>query len=179
MMKQFLNSFSCVNDEDIEEIESFVEDNFEKLSKSRTYLVCDEEDLKHNTLDKVIIYGYISIALKTLTIPEETSNRMRKELDGFNAKIHGEPIRDIPCYLIGQLSRNSNIPKDILNGAKLLEYAYSVIVQSVDAGGGRYIMIECHDNQKLIHFYQQNLFKEIARIPDKNIPMVQMIRKIQ
>lgn len=179
IVKQFLASFSCANDRDIE---SFLHNRaieFEKLSKSRTYLICNEEDLKHNTLDKVTIYGYISIALKILSIPEEASNRMRKKLDGFSAKIQGKPIHDIPCYLIGQLSRNSNVPKDALSGAKLLDYAYSVISQSVDAVGGRYIMIECHDKEKLIHFYQQNSFKEIAWIPDENIAMVQMIRKIR
>lgn len=49
---------------------------------------------------------------------------------------------------------------------------------SVEAVGGRYMMIECRDTEKLIRFYQNNSFKEISRIPDKDQPMVQMIRKI-
>jgi hypothetical protein len=40
-------------------------------------------------------------------------------------------------------------------------------------------MIECRDNDKLIRFYKENHFNEIARIPDQDQPMVQMIRKIQ
>lgn len=178
-MKRFLSSFSCAEDEDIELFLHNRAVEFEKLSKSRTYLVCDEEELKNNSLNHVTIYGYISVALKILTIPDETSNRMRKELDGFSAKIHGKPVHDIPCYLIGQLSRNSKVPKSSLKGADLIGYACDVIAQSVEAVGGRYIMIECRDKEKLIRFYQQNLFKEIARIPDENVPMVQMIRKIQ
>lgn len=178
LLEQFLSSFSCTDDEDIE---SFLHNRaieFEKLSKSRTYLVCDEEQLLNNSLDYVTIYGYISVALKILTIPEEISNRMRKELDGFSAKIHGVLVHDIPCYLIGQLSRNSNVGKDTINGGELLRYAFDVIAQSVEAVGGRYMMIECHDNEKLLRFYRKNFFKEFARIPDGDIPMVQMIRKI-
>ena len=45
--------------------------------------------------------------------------------------------------------------------------------------GGRYVMIECHDDEKLIQFYKDNGFFEMARIPDDERPMVQMIRKIQ
>lgn len=164
------------------DIESFLHNRaveFENLSKARTYLVCEEEQLESNSLEHVTIYGYISLALKILTIPDVISNRMRKELDGFSAKIHGEPVHDIPCYLIGQLSRNSAVPKELLSGSELISYACDVIAGAVDAVGGRYMMIECRDKQKLIHFYQQNLFKEIARIPDENMPMVQMIRKIQ
>ena len=40
------------------------------------------------------------------------------------------------------------------------------------------MMIECRDNEKLIGFYSNNDFEEIARIPDEKQPMVQMIRKI-
>ncbi len=44
--------------------------------------------------------------------------------------------------------------------------------------GGRYMMIECRDEEKLIQFYKDNYFSEVARIPDENQPMVQMIWKI-
>lgn len=82
-MECFLSSFTCTEDEDIE---SFLHNRaveFEKLSKSRTYLVCEEEQLESNSLDRVTIYGYISLALKILTIPDAISNRIRKELDGI------------------------------------------------------------------------------------------------
>ncbi len=104
---------------------------------------------------------------------------MRKELDGFSAKIHRETISDFPCYLIGQLSKNSNVPKDSISGEMLINFACDIIAASVEAVGGRYMIIECRDTEKLIRFYQNNSFKEISRIPDKDQPMVQMIRKIQ
>lgn len=40
------------------------------------------------------------------------------------------------------------------------------------------MMIECHDRKELIQFYSDNHFSEISRIPDQELPMVQMIRKI-
>ena len=83
LLHHFLSSFSCTKDKDIEYFLHNRAIEFENLSKSRTYLVCSEEQLINNAFDNVTIFGYISIALKVLTIPEETSNRTRKELDGF------------------------------------------------------------------------------------------------
>lgn len=179
-LKILLSSFSCEKDEDIEMFLKERAVEFEKLSKSRTYLICNQEQLENETNKNkpIIIYGYISLALKILTVPEITSNRVRKELDGFSAKIHGEQIHNFPCYLIGQLSKNSDITDQSLSGSELIDFACDIIAASVDAVGGRFMMIECRDNEKLIYFYEKNLFKEIARIPDNGQSMVQMIRKI-
>lgn len=96
-LSELLSSFSCEKDEDIEYFLHKRAIEFEKLSKARTYLVFDQEQLENK--DKhLIVYGYISIALKILSVPQDISNRMRKELDGFSAKIHGELIGDFPCY---------------------------------------------------------------------------------
>ena len=116
--------------------------------------------------------------MKILSVPEEWSNRKRKELDGLSAKIHGEPIKDFSCYLIGQLSRNSKVPHDSISGSDLLQVAYDVIAAAVDAVGGRYMMIECREEKKLVDFYLSNGFEEIQRSSDGNHIMVQMIRKI-
>lgn len=178
LLQKFLYCFVCKKDQDIETFLHERAMNFESLSKARTYVVCDEMELQEKSLENVMIYGYVSLALKTLYIPETVSNRMRKELDGFSAKIHGEQIGDIPCYLIGQLGRNSQISKDSLSGEALLQYAYDVIASSVEAVGGRYIMIECKDDEKLIMFYKNHGFSEIARTLDKEYSMVQMIKKI-
>ena len=110
MLVGILSSFVCEKDEDIQQFLHSKAVEFEKLSKSRTYLICDQEQLENteDNSESLKIYGYISLALKVLSIPNEISNRMRKELDGFSSKIHGERISDFPCYLIGQLSRASN-----------------------------------------------------------------------
>ena len=176
-LTELLSSFSCDKDEDIEYFLHNRAIEFEKLSKARTYLVFDQEQLE-NKEKNLTIYAYISIALKILSVPKDMSNRMRKELDGFSAKIHGEQISDFPCYLIGQLSKNSNAKSEEISGKQLIDFASDIIAASVEAVGGRYMMIECRDEKKLIEFYKNNYFSEVARIPDFNQPMVQMIRKI-
>ena len=60
----------------------------------------------------------------------------------------------------------------------MLQTAYDVIAEAVDAVGGRYMMIECRKEKKLTDFYSANGFEEIAYIADEGHPMVQMIRKI-
>lgn len=176
-LDKLLSSFSCSYDSDIEHFLHHTALQFELLSKARTYLIFDKHDLligkKHPT-----IYGYITLALKILSIPDSISNRMRKELDGLNAKIHGQRINDFPCYLIGQLSKNTEITNNPISGNDLLQIAFDIISSASDAVGGRYMMIECRNEHKLLEFYKNNSFFEIARIPDDNIPMVQMIRKI-
>ncbi len=181
LLSQILSSFCCEQDEDIDNFLHNRAVEFEKLSKARTYLICDEDQMLSDDfyLDQLIIYGYIAIAQKVLSVPEDWSIRKRKEIDGLNGKIHGEPIRDFSCYLIGQLSRNSNVPKDSISGKQLLQYAYDVIATAVDAVGGRYMMIECQDEEKLIEFYTNNEFQEVNLSKDGSRPMVQMIRKIK
>ena len=176
-----LNKFSCEIDEDIE---SFLREraiSFEVLSKARTYLVMDGEQLENPDvkLNDLRILGYFALALKVLSIPDEYSNRKRKELDGLSAKLHGEVIKDIPCYLIGQLARNDGVSSDDLPGKHLLDMAFSVIQTSVEAVGGRIVMVECRDREKLVSFYQNNDFIVIAEQSDNGQPMKQLIRKIQ
>ena len=170
LLTQVLSSFSCKQDEDIERFLHGKAVEFEKLSKARTYLICDENQLLSDDfyLDK----------LKILSVPDNTSNRKRKEIDGLSAKIHGEQIKDFPCYLIGQLSKNSNIYLNELSGKQLLEFASSVISTAAEAVGGRYMMIECRDKKKLVEFYINNGFSEIQKVSDGNYLMIQMIRKI-
>lgn len=174
----FLSSFLCTKDEDVQHFLHVRAIEFEKLSKSRTYLVLDQDELKTAGITDITIYGYIAIALKVLAVSTFTSNRVRKELDGLSGKIHGSPIDTFPCYLIGQLGRNSNIPHEVLSGKELLEFSNSIIADAVDAVGGRYMMIECKPSEKLISFYQSNGYHEISRIEDGGTLMVQMIRKI-
>ncbi len=178
-LKPLLSSFSCSQDKDIEYFLHNRAVEFEQLSKSRTYLIFNQEEMETKNITELTVYGYISIAIKILTVPAAVSNRVRKELDGFSAKIHGEQISDFPCYLIGQLSRNSNVSQNSLSGKGLIDFAKDVIATAVEVVGGRYIMIECRDSKKLVEFYKNNDFEEIARIPDNGQPMVQMIRKIR
>ena len=169
-----LSSFCCDKDADIEMFLRTRAVEFEKIAKSRTYLVLDADQLAQPTEDRFQIYGYVTLAVKTLYIPARYSNRMRKEIDGFSAKRRGDPISDAPCYLIGQLSKNTAIPGNPLTGAALLQFAGGVLAAAVQAVGGRYVMIECRPHEKLLAFYGAHGFTEFDRADG----MVQMIRKI-
>lgn len=148
---------------------------FEILSKSRTYLVCDQDILRVER--RIHILGFFTVALKVLDLPKQLSNRKRLELDGFSAKIRGEVIKAVPCYLIGQLAKNS-AAENVVSGAMLMEKAISVIKSVAEDVGGRYVLIECRDDPHLRKFYTDNGFEEFDTIPDDDVPMVQMLRPI-
>ena len=180
LLPEILSAFSCIQDPDIETFLHERAVKFESLSKARTYLICDEDQItqKNFCLDQLTIYGYIALAPKILSVPSETSTNKRKKLDGLSAKIHGAPIDDFPCYLIGQLAKNSQIQNNSLSGKELLQFSYDIITTAADAVGGRYMMIECHDHPKLLKFYTDNCFEEISRMSDGESLLVQMIRPI-
>ena len=171
----WLSSFSCEKDSDIADYLQNRAIKFETLGKSRTYLICDQ-DVFFNEQD-LYIYGFFTVALKVLDLPEKLSNRKRLELDGFSSTMHGEVIKSVPCYLIGQLAKNSSA-ENAVKGAELLGYAMQVIASAAKYVGGRYVLIECRDNPHLRKFYTDNNFAEFDEIPDDNVPMVQMIRPI-
>lgn len=173
--KEVLSSFTCSLDADIELFLHERAIEFEKISKARTYLICDEAKLREG---EIFIVGYFALSLKVLILPEEMPVRSRKEYDGFRGKIHGNPIREIPCYLIGQLARNSEADINSITGSELIETTLSVIQPSVDAVGGRWVLIECHNTKGLVDFYRANGFHTILQEPDGDMEMVQMIRKI-
>ena len=130
------------------------------------------------SIDEIRIHGFVSLSLNVLTVPETTSNRKRKNLDGYSAKRNGHVLGVFPCYLIGQLSKNSNLGDTDLTGKELLEWACTLIEKAATIVGGRYLMVECKSEEKLINFYKVNDFHEFAHIGDDDTEMVQMIRKL-
>ena len=74
-VRRLLSSFSCEQDDDIQ---YFLENRaieFEQLSKARTYLAFDGEQLqKQSGLDSLIIYGYISLAFTLVNVNEKVSH---------------------------------------------------------------------------------------------------------
>lgn len=129
------------------------------------------------TKGQICILGFFTVSLKVLNLPEHFSNRKRLELDGFSSKMHGEPIKAVPCYLIGQLAKNSAV-QNPASGALLLAKALSIIKAAVKRVGGRFVLIECRDDPHLRKFYTDNGFVEFDTLPDENLPMVQMVRPL-
>ena len=180
LLANILSSFSCERDRDIEKFLHERAVLFERLDKSRTYFIIDEEQYTNPSfkLKDLKIYGYFTLSLKIFVAPDEMSNRQRLALDGFSAKEHGKPIKNFPCYLLGQLARNSNVPKDSISGAYLLQTACEMTAEAVDVVGGRSLLVECQSSKNLVQFYLDNGFFEVAHIPDEDRPMTQLMRKI-
>ncbi len=174
--QEILSTFHCIQDPDIENFLHNRAIDFENIAKSRTYILCNAEQFHEGNIE---IYAYFALSLKVLILPEEMSVRSRKEYDGFSGKIHGQPVREIPCYLIGQLARNSNVGKEKIQGSEILDLAMSIIRPSFRTIGGRWVIIECRNDENLIEFYQRNAFKFVMSKPSEDISMVQMIRRVE
>jgi hypothetical protein len=88
--------------------------------------------------------------------------------------------REIPAFLIGQLGRNANIDKTKISGNKILDYAIDTILEARKLVGGRVIILECQDENKLIEFYEKNKFVVLQKQSNgsKKENLIQMIRAI-
>ena len=154
--QELISIFVCSKDSDVE---NFLKERaiaFEWMGKSRTFLIFNENEEEFKVL------AYFTLALQVLKIPESFSNRKIRNLDGFNAKIHGERITEFPAILIGQLAKN-DLYKDHLSGFKLMQYCMSTLLDGQMRLGGRIVMLECKDIPYLIYFYEQFGFIKLER----------------
>jgi hypothetical protein len=177
-VREALFSFSCKNDADIEDflikgitdVHSINAIQFEKTSKSRTYLLVDLDEL---SAGEFVLLAYFTIALQVLKISDlNLSKSQIKKLDGFSATKNKEQITDFPVFLIGQIGKNDTY-KSQIKGDAIIESAMSIISRAQDDVGGRIVLVECADNPNLIKFYQNNKFKVL-----NTSDMVQLIRMI-
>lgn len=80
---------------------------------------------------------------------------------------------ELPSYLIGQIGKNDKYSK-LICGDEIINYAMDVINQVYELVGGRFVLIECNDHNKLISFYQRNGFERLQK--DGEDGLVQMVR---
>ena len=168
VVSEVFSTFECKQDSDIELFLTEKAILFDKKGKSKTHLLLDEDELMSGNIK---VAAYFSIAIQSLRIPESTSMSQIRRLDGLYSKRGGEPISEVPSYLIGQLAKDDKY-KTAINGSLVLEYAISVILSAEHLVGGRVAYIECRDIPKLITFYEKNGFKLLRR--DPNDALLQM-----
>lgn len=125
---------------------------FEKLGKSRTFIIYNE--------DGIAILGYFTLGIQVLIIPENLSNRKIKDLDGFSTKIKGEKITHLPVILIGQLAKNDTYKKEV-NGYNLMQYCFNKILDGQSFLGGRIILLETKNIPYLVSFYEEFGFRKL------------------
>nr|WP_018154771.1 hypothetical protein [Methanothermococcus thermolithotrophicus] len=103
------------------------------------------------------ILGYFTLTSSILKIVEEVSKKTLKRLDGIS-----KDKTEFPIYLIGQLGKNDIFWNEI-SGSYLLESAISNIYDAHEVVGGRVVLIETLNNEKLIKFYEKNRFKQLQK----------------
>jgi ribosomal protein S18 acetylase RimI-like enzyme len=132
---------------------------FEKKLRARTYLLIDTPLLQ--------VAGYFSVAISILY-----ASKIDKET---LLKIGDLPeVKDIPCLLIGQLAKSDNF-KNLKIGNELLDLAICKLEEANQIVGGRFILVDALNNEKVINFYKENGFFEIEKIDNKK-PSIKMIR---
>lgn len=170
--QELISFFVCQKDSDIE---NFLKERsilFEKLGKSRTFFIFDEDD------DEFKILAYFTLALQVLRVPEELlSGRKTKFFDGFNAKLKGEKITEFPTILIGQLGKN-DLYSESITGCEIMQYCLNTLLDGQARLGGRIIMLECHNIPYLIALYNHFGFSIIEKDYEEG-ELLQMVRILQ
>ena len=145
--QKLISIFVCQKDSDIE---NFLKEKailFEKLGKSRTFFIFDEDD------DEFKILAYFTLALQVLKVSDDLlSGRKTKIFDGFSSKYKGEKIMEFPAILIGQFGKN-DLYRDSINGHEIMQYCLSTLLIGQTQLGGRIILLECKNIPYLIELY--------------------------
>lgn len=162
---EVISSFKCFRDNDIESFFYSKAVLFNKKGKSKTHLILNQEALEEGRIE---ILAYFSLAIHLLRIPESASATQIRRLDGLYSRVGGEPISEIPSYLIGQLAKNDTYASSI-SGSLVLEYALFIISAAEENVGGRIVHVECRDIPQVIQFYESNGFRVLRRDPNDGL----------
>lgn len=155
--KDILSSFSCPINRDIENFIKYKAIEFSKRTTAKTHLVFwQTDDEKYTEL-----VGYYTITYKVITVDRTVlSNTEAKKLK--NQGVYDEIKQEytVSAPLIAQLGKNySNGNDTLISGADLLHLAVNKIRKIQNEIGGRFMYLECEDNEKLLTFYKTHNFK--------------------
>ena len=83
---------------------------------------------------------------------------------------------DVPCFLIGQLGKNDR-HRGKIAGSELIDYAMNFLERGHDLVGGRFVSVDCRDDERLVRFYKENGFIQVQS--DDETTLCQMVRFFQ
>jgi hypothetical protein len=145
---QLVADFSCPLNNDLEHFLKNTAIENQKKNISRTNLVYASFEKQ-----KVLV-GYYSVAIQVLTLEDDISKSIRKKITGFT-DLHKN---NVPVFLIGQMGKNFyNGYNKLISGEELFAQAIIDIKEAQKLVGGRVVMIECKNDEKLKHFYNNAL----------------------
>ena len=156
-----ISRFTCKDDD----VESFLKNkavDFENRNKSRTYLITDD--------DGINLLGYFTLSLKALPFSKNVSRNIIKHIDGFSRN-----IQSVGIILIGQFGKDVVLAKDV-DGASLFDLCMQTIRKAQDIVGGRFVLLECRDIEKVKSFYTKQGFIPLQY--DYTDSYVQMVKRL-
>jgi hypothetical protein len=143
---KLLSSFSCPLNLDVEDFLLKKAARFQQSDKARTYLILSEET--------GVILAYFSLSFKELSLNNfEVSKKTVRKLDGINK--HSEKIQS---YLIGQIGKNDSIENNTLRLKDIMEIIWGIINEAQSLVGGRVVILECQNIEKLVNIYKAEGF---------------------
>ena len=151
---RMISDFSCPKNPDVEHFLKKSSLDFTRKNQSVTYLVFDMAD--------GALAGYFTIALKPLTVRDETvSNTVKRKIKRISEFDEQTKSYTMSAYLIAQIGKNyTNNANKRITGTELLELAWSVIENMQYMGGGMVVFLETNDEESLLTFYQRNKFRQ-------------------
>lgn len=154
--KEFLSSFSCPLNPDVENFLHRNSIEFAKQGISRTHLVFTQYK------GKMVLVGYFTLSNKYITLKSSgLSNTTKRRISKFSTFDPRIKAYTLSAPLIAQLGKNyTNGYDKLISGDVLLKLACDKIKQIQFDLGGRYVYLECEDKPKLIDFYRDNGFCE-------------------
>jgi len=158
-IQEIFKTFRCLRNPDVE---TFLHERaleFELRHRSRTCLWLYPDS------GKLVVAGYISLALDIVELPDSLSKTLKKKL----GKGYSPPKPYLPAYLIGQLGRNDRTPKDLLPGKDLLNYAFRILKEAQSLVGNRLVIVDVIDGhtdeaKSLVSWYKGFGFRELDMI---------------
>lgn len=151
---RMISDFSCPKNPDVEHFLKKSSLDFTRKNQSVTYLVFDMAD--------GALAGYFTIALKPLTVRDETvSNTVKRKIKRISEFDEQTKSYTMSAYLIAQIGKNyTNNANKRITGTELLELAWSVIENMQYMGGGMVVFLETNNEERLLQFYQENKFRQ-------------------
>jgi len=169
-----LSRYSCPRNADIEDFLIHKAITFSRQGLAQTHLVFTSYQ------DKPVLVGYFALAIKTLFVPDKNklSNNLKRRMAKFATFIPETRMNTIAAPLIAQLGKNyTNGYDHLISGDELLKMACDRIQEAQLVFGGRIAYLECAEHVGLIHFYEDNGFREFnRRVDSSGETLVQMIR---
>ncbi|KMJ45612.1 acetyltransferase [Xenorhabdus khoisanae] len=153
--KEYLLSFSCPSNRDVESFLHLKAIRFEQADATRTYLILDVEGF---------ILAYFSLTFKEISTKNLAISKTKiKKLNGISKN-----AASLKVYLIGQIAKNHSLSKNPIKLKDILFHINITIEKAQELIGGRVTILECQNKSKLIALYEKNGLEKLPTKGDNN-----------